>query len=663
MNHSQQDKLRSFDAADLSYGDSIAISSISDGSKAWVISQLVKDFSQLLIVCKGKKESESILQDLQFLNQSEIPILSYPAWDLLPFEWVSPSIDIMGERLTTLSVLSEGGPAIVVAPIQAIIQHAFPPLALKELSKKYTTHEEISIEDLAEELLHAGYQPVSLVEDIGEIAVRGGVVDLFSPQYQFPLRIEFIGNQIESVKFFDPDTQRSHQNINEIQVVPVREFCDSFVLRNAKSSLQKVKDRGKEFEVPPRELARIIAAIRKGIDLPGKEQLFDFLTGAYFSLFDYLSLNAGVVLDEPEELSAASASFWDNISERESRFCENQEFIAPSDALYFRPEKLLQQIKNLQCKFELNPLHSSKVNPTIDVSQDFRGHSLEIPIRTHENREEPFSVLSNQISKWRTENYSVAIVTGSQQRAERLRKALLEHNLAANISHASGIAWSKRTASSPLAILLGHLSEGFRLPKERLVFIAENQIFAERSYRKGKNKTPPLSRLLASLSRLTENDFIVHQDYGIGIYRGLRHLEVEGSGHDFLHLEYAGGSRLYLPVENISKVQKYVSQEGREPKLDKLGSTRWSRTKAKVRASVVSLAGELIRLYATRETVRGWRFEPYGSEDEKFADLFPFDETPDQLAAIEATLEDMASDRPMDRLICGDAGFGKTEVA
>ena len=197
---------------------------------------------------------------------------------------------------------------------------------------------------------------------------------------------------------------------------------------------------------------------------------------------------------------------------------------------------------------------------------------------------------------------------------------------------------------------------------ERLALISENEIFRERSYRKKVARKTNLKRLLSSLSRLIENDYVVHADYGIGIYRGLKHIDLEGKGSDFLHIEYAD-SRLYLPIEHIGKVQRFSAAEGQTPIIDKLGSTRWVKTKQKVRESIIALAGDLIKLYAARSIAQGWQYEPYGAEDDRFADGFPYDETPDQMKAIEDTIGDMSSDKPMDRLVCGDVGFGKTEVA
>jgi transcription-repair coupling factor (superfamily II helicase) len=273
-----------------------------------------------------------------------------------------------------------------------------------------------------------------------------------------------------------------------------------------------------------------------------------------------------------------------------------------------------------------------------------------------------FAPLKTFLNKWRQAGYSIALTVGSTSRAQRLQSILLDIGTDAPVLTTSGIDWARATRRAGVAIIVGHIANGFRLPTERISFLAENEIFGERSYRSGKAPRVSAKKLLSTLALLRENDYLVHIDYGVGVYRGLKHLTVDGVLGDFLHIEYSD-STLYLPAHQIGKIQKFVGAEGQQPIVDKLSSTRWARTKQKVRDSIVTLAGDLIRLYASRSVSKGWRFEPYGAEDERFADTFPYDETPDQRKAIEETINDLAREKPMDRLVCGDVGFGKTEVA
>jgi transcription-repair coupling factor (superfamily II helicase) len=273
-----------------------------------------------------------------------------------------------------------------------------------------------------------------------------------------------------------------------------------------------------------------------------------------------------------------------------------------------------------------------------------------------------FGPLKEFLNTWRSKKVSIAFGVGSSGRAKRLQSILLDIGTDAPIVTSNAMAWLGAPRRPGVAIIVGHLQTGFRLPQEKVTFIAENEIFGERSYRSGAAPKVSAKRLLSTLALLKEGDFVVHFDYGVGLYQGLKHLTVEGVLGDFLQLDYAD-SRLYLPAHQIGKIQKFVAAEGQQPKVDKLSSTRWVSAKQKIRDSIVTLAGDLIRLYASRSVARGWRFEPQGAEDERFADTFPYDETPDQRKAIEETLVDLAGEKPMDRMVCGDVGFGKTEVA
>ncbi|MCB0336456.1 MAG: transcription-repair coupling factor, partial [Bdellovibrionales bacterium] len=295
--------------------------------------------------------------------------------------------------------------------------------------------------------------------------------------------------------------------------------------------------------------------------------------------------------------------------------------------------------------------------------QSYSLKELNIALQTQVGSGEALAPLVKHIKEWRSKHFRIALVVGAEVRAERLHKMLQDLDCEAQVFLEGFPAWFKRGERAPLGIVLGSISAGVSIPDERLVLVAEHELFKKRSFRKKKKQSVyTLKQLLQSLGELHEEDLVVHDDYGIGKYHGLKNLTIEGLTGDFLHVEYAD-STLYVPVQQIAKIQKYNGPDGSAPTLDKLSSNRWKKTKRKVRDSVVSLAGDLVKLYASRSVVNGWSFEPMGAADEDFADGFPYNETVDQLNAITDTLSDMAKPIPMDRLICGDVGFGKTEVA
>lgn len=608
-----------------------------------------------------------MVSDLTFFAGSA-SIRQLPAWDTLPFESVSPQNILSAQRLRTLSDVGNNQPAITVIAADALAQRVLPRSVIDKLRFRIEAGAVIARDTLIQELDSCGFRRVSLVEEIGEIAVRGGVVDFFPSTVDQPVRVEFLDNTIETIKLFDAGSQRSTNSLSDLEVLPVGEFVsfhgDPHFEALLDSALEKIKRRGKELETPPREIARILSMLKSGTQFAGMELTNAIALEPLSSWFDYLPKSGLVIINDEIGIQQTLDSFWDLVCEREARLASEHYLIPARTTLYLSPEEVLSKLKDQKLFYvdDLDILSNDRPNiETIQV-RSLPNTELVTKLKTKVGTGKALDPLAKAVAHWRQHNFYIAFVVGSQSRAERLQTLLEDCDIETEISSNSGAQWTASTHRSPITILQGHLSSGVQLLNEKLVFISESEIFSERSYRKASQATTNLKRILSSLAQLKENDFIVHVDYGIGVYRGLKHLNVNGVGADLLHIEYAD-SRLYLPIQNIGKIQKFVGGDGKEPILDKLSSNRWQKTRQKVRDSVVALAGDLIKLYASRSVAQGWRFEPAGAEDDRFADGFPYNETPDQLKAIDDVLADMAKDGPMDRLVCGDVGFGKTEVA
>jgi len=639
---------------------------IYGAARSWLVSRISHEFPQITLICRSAAAAEGLLADLRFFVKDR-PVLSFPAWDTLPFEHVSPQIHISAQRLLVLGKHLAGESCIVVAPVQAILQRVIAPQLLKTLPFSLTAEDSCSRESLLAKLSACGFRKVTLVEDIGEMAVRGEVIDFFPSGAEQAVRVEFSAAGIGGLRLFDVSSQRSVSEVKEVNVFPVQESLEmgskSAFSHLTEDAVRRLKERGRELEVPPQELARAIHSLKISERTPGAELNQAIALSPMASYFDYLS-NKNLILDNASDLEDELENFWSVVQERETRISKEHTLIPTKEALYLTPEGYEETLGSS------NIIHFDRLELAEQIAESEKGVNiksfsnaeLSIQLKSKVGTGEGFAPLLRFISKQRRLGYSLAFVVGSKARAERLQKILLEIDIDAPFLHISGNEWQKLRHKYPVAILEGLISAGSNIPGEKLSFISEHEIFSERSYKKSKSPKINVKKLLGSLSQLKENDFLVHVDYGIGIYRGLVNIEVEGVIADFLHLDYAD-SRLYLPIQHIGKVQKFMASEGMEPKLDKLGSQRWLKTKQKVRHSVEALAGDLIKLYASRSVAKGWRFEPYGAEDERFADLFPYEETPDQLSAIKDTISDMARPRPMDRLVCGDVGFGKTEVA
>lgn len=636
------------------------------GSRAWLLSKLYRSLPKILVVSKDRKVAEDLVSDLKFFEGAKEPMLFSP-WETLPFEPVSPQTHISAERLFTLHHLLTAPRFIVVTSVDALSQRVLPPEFVRNLSFEIRVGDHLTREGLVQRMDAAGFLPVSVVEEVGEMAVRGNVLDLFPACAEYPVRIEFDAGKIQKLKSFDPATQRSVTTLSSLMVTPVRErlapaaFSDPTRLQRA---IDQMKSRAKILETPPREVAVAIKALDSVDEFPGIELLNVFAFEKLATPLDFISTDTSIVLIDEVEIERNAYAAWDRVVEREKRLAAGHHLIPSKESLYLEPDALRQHLW-AQARIFLDQLDVLAEHNNGSSTQIIRtSPNTEISLRSkgHVGTGQALKPLAQALSRFRRDGFHIAFVVGSTVRAERLQRLLLDINVDARIPSLSGAQWIRSPNRYPIVILQGHLSAGVQLLDEKLVFIAENELFAERSYRRGATPRTTLRRLMSSLSQLQEGDYLVHMDYGIGVYHGLKHLEIEGMESDFLHIEYAD-SRLYLPVQNIGKVQKFTAAEGQTPVLDKLGTNTWLKTKQKVKDSVITLAGDLIKLYATRSVSKGWRFEPIGAEDDRFADGFPFDETPDQRKAIQESLTDMSSEKPMDRLVCGDVGFGKTEVA
>lgn len=636
------------------------------GARGWLLGRLATSSPRLFVICATQQSAEEVTEDLLFFV-GNASVAALRGWECLPFEPVSPSVEVSASRIAVLLALRDGKIPITVTSIDALSQKVLPPAIFERLSFTLRQGDTIERSKLLSLLDDASFKPVSVVEDVGQFAARGAVVDLYPGTSKHPLRLEFDGSRLTSIRTFDSDTQRSLDTLETISIVPVREISPLHVLqefgRTSEEIGSAIKERAKEGELTPRETSKFLEELHAGVDYPGREWLEFMIHSQLGSILDYVPEDATLVLvDEPEirrNLDRHSAL----AAERFSRLLAENHLLPLVEGVYESADTIFSRFGS-RTTLRVDQLTFSEGKRSRKIA-NFRSKGnteLSTRLKTSVGSGKALDPLVSYLNVRRKKGFDIGFVVGSSTRADRLHSLLLDVGIEAQITTQTGIEWIDSARRLPVVILQGHLSSGFELPVEKLAFVAEHEIFHERSYRGRSPRRMSLKRILNSLANLKEDDFVVHADYGVGVYRGLRHLTIEGVLGDFLQIDYAD-SKLFLPAQNIARIHKFVAAEGQKPAIDKLSSTRWFRAKQKIRDSVITLAGDLIRLYATRKSQNGWRFEPMGAEDDRFADGFPFDETPDQRKAIHETLNDMASEKAMDRLVCGDVGFGKTEVA
>lgn len=609
----------------------------------------------LLIVCSDQVQAERLYEDLQFFAQHSERLKLFPHWEVGPYDPLTPHPEIEASRLACLVKLAAVELDAVVTTVRALMQRVIPRQILVELSLTLEHEAEYPRENFLHQLHQLGYQNVPLVEDPGTYAVRGDIVDLFPVESEQPLRLEFYGDYLERMRYFDPASQRTGgEELKRIQLIPARELCLSG--SHLDCLLRKLKQRCDELELPRTQREVINDELREGILAPGRAFLLPFNYPQLDSLCDYFS-QAELVLIDPPAIEQEIDRFNIEIRTAEARMLANQDPHARRQDLFLEPDELQKKLlvyRRIQVSalrvFELDAQRHSYHFDTVS-NKDLRASLAE--------GQDGLAPLLEKLETWSSANWKVLLVCRQSAQARRLQELLGENGWQLAIRENSKL--SSLPAKVP-QIQIGMLSAGFRLPHDHLAIITEEEVFGQRSHhRKARRKSA--RELFSGLGDLRENDYIVHIDHGVGRYLGLIHLKTGDISGDYLHLEYAGNDKLYLPVERIEKIQKYIGGEGAQPRLDKMGGQGWEKARLKARSAIEELARQLLEIYARRELCAGFSFSPPDRLFREFEATFAHEETPDQANAILETLADMCSSRPMDRLVCGDVGYGKTEVA
>jgi len=640
---------------------------LKGGARAFFVWRALSEFPRpTLLVLPSADEAEAFLDALRFFfaEDDDAPPFSrrihyLPAWDVVPFEDLSPTPDVVAARIEGLYHLQQTKHPIIVTTAEALLQRVPPRAQFAQRLRYLVEGDEIDLEAMARQLDDWGYRRVPLVEDRGDFGIRGGILDIFPPAHPQPLRIELMGDVIESIHEFDPVSQRSLQRHPEFLILPVREF-DAHG-RSNRDALRAIEARLFDLEVSRDERTQTLDGLTNGLLFPGVEFFLPYFYPSLDTLAAYLPAETVVWLDSAGEVDAAIERAWAEIERRAGERTAEHRFLPPVESLYISPREWRAAFTE-RPTIELEPLALLATGEDAQhlSVQSFLTRDLKIE-HARGRRETSFAPVADRVRAWCEEGHRVVVVASTAAQGERLARLFANHDVNVQRDALTFAAALTVRALRPY-LVLGHLNDGFRLPEERLVVITETDLFGEARQRR-RTRRVEVTQLLKNLSELKPDDFVVHIDHGVGRYRGLKHLRVADMEGDFLHLEYAGGDRLYLPVDRISLVQKYVGADGAAPALDKLGGTSWERVKIKTRESILAMARELLDIYAAREVMERRTFSTPDQYFREFEAAFPFEETPDQQRAIDEVLADMQRPKPMDRLICGDVGYGKTEIA
>ncbi len=605
-----------------------AVTGLKGSSKALLLSLWTeRREGPVLVITPHLRDAEYLMEDFRFFERRgrEVACL-FPQWETLPYDEIPPHPEIVRERVYGLSRLMEGENLVVFSPVKALMQKVLPPSDLKGSTYLLKRGEEVDRDRLLQFFSEAGYTREGVVEERGDVSLRGAIIDCFSPAYEDPLRFEFDGDRLESIRRFDVETQRSLRG-TEVEEVTL---------------------------LPARDLSR------------------DLSQRTTSTLFEYLKRGVSVFIVEGEEVAREADSYTRVVEAHYEKARKRKLSVPPPEALYLRSEEVRQKLETYRLIYleegPLAPLGCDGVDSIeIEGNEDLQREIRSFFETGHRKaKESPLSLLLDPLRQWLKEGRKVYLISHTANQAERMGGLLSHYGIP------STLELEKKFREVPprqgvVHLLTGQLSSGFRTRGEGWVLLTEEEIFGERrrfkEERRGRRYLKGEAGVLSSLTELQENDFVVHTDYGIGIYRGLKHLKIGLVSNDYLLLEYQDADKVYVPVDRLNLIQRYIGGDGGGPRLDKLGGRRWQRAKRRAKEAVTEMVKELLDLYAAREAFDGVAFGPIDPSYKEFEASFEYEETPDQLRAIEEVMADMGRPKPMDRLICGDVGFGKTEVA
>ena len=583
-------------------------------------------------------------------------VAPYPANELIGAEISVASPELRAQRIEVLNLLSKRQKGIVIVPIAGMRKMVAPASVWKKYQLSLNLGDEINIEEMLVGLIQMGYVRSDMVSAPGEFSIRGGIIDVFPLTEQDPIRIEFFDTEIDSIRTFSLDDQRSIEKRRDAAIGPATEIplrkedyarLVEKLEAGRKESLKQIKD-----EKVKAELVRNIGyEIERLRNEQKPEQLFKYLSIAYDepnSLIDYFSKDTIVFVDEisrvlemNESLEREEAEWYTNlISEgniiHDLKISHNMtELIASSPLPIVYLSLFLRHVPNT------NP--QNIINLTCKQMQNFHGQ---------------MNVLKAEVDRWKKGRYAIVFLGADDERVKRLERILADYEIEADV-----ISDQSDLMTGKVQIMNGDLLTGFELPIQKLAVVTEEELFTKRAKRTQRKQKLSNAERIKNYSELKVGDYVVHVNHGIGKYLGIETLVINGVHKDYLHVRYQGSDKLYVPVEQIDLVMKYVAAEGKEPKVYKLGGNEWKKVKKKVQSSVEDIAEDLIKLYAEREASKGYAFSPDGDMQREFETSFQYQETEDQIRSIGEIKRDMEKERPMDRLLCGDVGYGKTEVA
>lgn len=632
------------------------VTGLSGSSKNVLIATLFHEENRpLIIVTHNLLQAQKVYDDLTELVDNEMLYL-YPANELTFMDIDAQSPETLGQRIRILQNLANGKIGIYIVPYIGLSKLLPPKEHFIDSVISMKIGSEIDLNQLINQLIYLGYGRTDIVSKHGEFSVRGGIIDIYPLTVDNPIRIELFDIEIDSIRTFDVNTQRSLANLQFIDIAPAREWiADKEQFQQASVKVEKYLgehlEKIKDTSIKEKLLSNIsweIEQLRQTHYFNGLYKYVSVLYSRKNTILDYTANNSIIIFDEPNRVTEVSKQVEKEINEWKTALLQQGEFLPQLEVFKSYIEMIVshkKQVIYLSIFLRQVP-HSSPENIINFIS------------RNMQNFHGQMNVLKTELERWKKSKVNVVFLAADNDRAKRLQRVLDDYGMEIDI-----VSDKIDTLIGRPVVMLGNLQSGFEMPNIHLAIVTEGEVFSQKQRKARKVQQQSNAERIKNYTDLRVGDYVVHVNHGIGKYIGIETLDINGIHKDYLHIKYAGNDKLYVPIDQIDLVQKYVGGEERNPKVFSLGGTEWSKVKNKVKSSVQDIAQDLIKLYAKRESTKGIAFPEDNDYQTEFETIFPYNETPDQLRAIEEIKEDMMKSRPMDRLLCGDVGYGKTEVA
>ena len=635
------------------------ISGCLESQKAHMIAGLSEDAPVRLLIAENELKAKELYEDYRLYDAET---LYYPAKDLIFYQADIHGNLLIRQRLQVIQALLERKEVTIITSVGGCMDFLLPLGVFEKHCIHLRNDSELDLDKIRKELVQLGYESTFQVESTGEFSVRGGILDIYPLTEQNPIRIELWGDEIDSIRSFDAESQRSIENLEEITIYPASELIltENTIERGVKAIKKEAKAQSTKFrdKMMTEEAARIRHAaeeicdqIGEGEILQGAEQYLHYFYPETVSFLEYLPENSRIFLDEPNRIiecaDALEAEFQESVSHR----LEKGSLLPGQAKLMCSTAELVAKLNRCGCV-------------AVSLMEPQKGEwnirdEFSVTVKSVNSYNNQFPLLVKDLKSWKKAGYRIVLASPSRTRAQHLAEDLQNEEIPAFYSENG----ERVLKPGEVMLIHGAARRGFEYPMQKFVLITETDIFGKEK-KKNRKKSEYSGQKIQNFADLSIGDYVVHESHGLGIYRGIEKIEMDRVTRDYMKIEYAGGSNLYVLATQLDTLQKYASGEAAKvPKLNKIGGQEWNKTKTRVRHAVKNIAQDLVKLYAERQASSGYQFGKDTIWQKEFEEMFPYEETDDQLNAIEDTKKDMESGRVMDRLICGDVGYGKTEVA